>query len=240
MVYQQEVKWISVNDMYEYARANNLALLSLFGDDFWDEYITNYSRYDALFKRKYKNFRYFDQNPYEEEMSVEKVTKEFIEEVYNHLLVNRKRYAEIVSVNQLDNTTYNIFDNVNYTETRNESENSSGTDTYGERTDNTTNTSGERVDTTEDKVSAYNSTTYENSSMTTDSKGSQTDTTGYNKGEQINTNDKSRTTEATLIRKGKVSGASAESLIKEHLELWDMYEFYDYIFSDICSELLLV
>ena len=62
MVYQQKVKWISVNDMYEYARANNLALLSLFGDDFWDEYITNYSRYDALFRRKYKNFRYFDQN----------------------------------------------------------------------------------------------------------------------------------------------------------------------------------
>ena len=99
--------------------------------------------------------------------------------------------------------------------------------TYGDEINQTqVNTSALELLTSEDKVSAYNSTTYENSSMTTESKGSQTDTTGYNKGEQINTNDKNRTTEATLIRKGKVSGASAESLIKEHLESslngWDL------------------
>lgn len=240
MVYLELPKWINVKDMYEYARDNNLALLSLFNDEFWNDYIANSERYDKLFKRKYRSFRYFDQNPYDKSNDVGSVTREFIDEVYNHLLVNKKRYSELYRVNVLGSDDYNIFNNVNYTETRSENENKSGTNTYGERTDDNVMTSGAREDTSEEKVSAYNSTTYENSSLTTDSKGEQNDSTHYTKGEQIDTDNYTKSNESSITRKGKVSGASAESLIQEHLDLWSVYEFYDYIFMDIANELLLI
>ena len=239
-IYHEQSNWVDVAQMYEYAKSNNLELLSMFNADFWNDYITNSDRYDLLFKRKYKHFRYFDQDAYSKDNTVEKVTREFIEEVYNHLLINKKRYEELYRVHILSDTDYNIFDNVNYTETRNDNENGNGTNTYGERIDNTDMSTGSRTDTSEDMVSAYNSSNYENSSKTTDIKGEQNDNTSYTKGEQIDTNIHNKTTESTTTKKGKVSGASAESLIQEHIDLWSLYEFYDYIFMDIASELLLV
>ena len=97
-----------------------------------------------------------------------------------------------------------------------------------------------RNETINSTIGSYNSSNYENSSKTTDIKGEQNDNTSYTKGEQIDTNIHNKTTESTTTKKGKVSGASAESLIQEHIDLWSLYEFYDYIFMDIASELLLV
>ena len=91
-IYHEPSNWVDVAQMYEYAKSNNLELLSMFNADFWNDYITNSDRYDLLFKRKYKHFRYFDQDAYSEDNTVEKVTREFIEEVYNHLGENKKRY----------------------------------------------------------------------------------------------------------------------------------------------------
>lgn len=261
-LFNEPLKWVTVEDMYNYARDNKLSLLSLFGDNFWSDYVANSDKYDLLFKRMFKRFRYFDQDPTDENNTVEKVTREFIDDVYNHLLVNRKKYTELFRINELDSANNPIFDNVNYTETRESSSTDNNTITDGERIDNTnmvqgartdtnSSTTGGRTDNSETKVSAFNDSEYTNSDMSIDTigeqvdnsqnvKGEQTDTNNFTKGEQINTENKVNNSNETITKKGKVSGTSNTELIKQHLELWDTYEFYNYIFTEIASSLLLI
>jgi len=96
------MKWVKVNDMYEYAKSVNIPLLSDFGEDdenitFWSDYVANYEKYDKLFRRMYMSFRYFLQEPvsrFDEliESEIGDITLDFIDEVYNHLMVNAKKY----------------------------------------------------------------------------------------------------------------------------------------------------
>ena len=60
------MKLKTVNEMFDYARNNNLKLLSDFEANFWQEYVSNHSQYDALFRRMYFSFKYFysvEKNP---------------------------------------------------------------------------------------------------------------------------------------------------------------------------------
>ena len=49
----------TVNDMFNYAKQNNLKLLSEFEADFWQEYMQNSDKYDMLFRRSYFSFKFF-------------------------------------------------------------------------------------------------------------------------------------------------------------------------------------
>ena len=86
------------NDMYKECVSNGTALLSNYNGIFWQDYVTNHAKYDALFRRMFYSFRYFMQS---EEDDITTVTNNFIEDVNNHLMVNDKKYSELIGKNVL-------------------------------------------------------------------------------------------------------------------------------------------
>lgn len=251
--------WLTVKDMYDYAKTNNLKLLSNYGATFWSEYVSNSTKYDKLFSRLYSSFRYFYQD---EESVIATLTTDFIDEVENHLMLNNKKYTELYRVKVLNDTDYNFSGNLNVTEVMDKSTVTDGdhvlgqrsdstTDTQGQRQDSTTSTVGAKTDTSERQVSAFNASTYSNADKTTDTlgaqtnsdnftKGSQSNSSSLTKGSQTNTDDITVDEDYTFTRKGKDGDKPASEYIKDHIDLWTMFEFYSYVFNDICAELLLV
>lgn len=363
MLYNDIKLPVYVKDMYNYSKGIFIPLLSNYDADFWKDYTANYMKYDKLFTRLYKSFRYFNQD---DEQTTEEITLDFQDEVYNHLLINHKKYEELYRVQVLPSEDYNILSNYSIKETLDKTTSSNGTDTLGarqdtdkitdtedigERSDTESNTrnviegarsdsegkdttitegsrsdsnsgnnkiiEGERTDdttiqhidnhqgrddTTENTIAGFNDT-YADADKTTYSKGGelvtvngttkfvkgeqintgeesgtfnkgsqvntevQTNTYGkgeqkntetnevnktmgaqqnmdvkdsiFNKGEQVNTESDSGKEDYTLTREGIQDMASAD-LINKHLKLWTRYEFYSYIFKEICAELLMI
>ena len=103
---------IRIGDVYKKNRADNTMMLSNFaGDqdaDFWAEYRTNYARYDSVFNRMFNSFFYFMQL---EDDSVDEVSDQFRTEVYNHLLMNKKKYEELYRVQVIPDDDYSLINN---------------------------------------------------------------------------------------------------------------------------------
>ena len=245
------MKWVQVKEMYRYANDNNIPLLSDFASNnenilFWNEYRENYSRYDKTFRRYYNSFRYFMQEPlalrYDEEIPIEhiqEITLDFIDEVYNHLMINAKKYEELYRVNVLSNENYSIVDNYNIVETMNKEINRDNTDTYGTRTDTTNDDIGARTDTSTDTIAGFNSSDFQNSDKTTLVTGIQENSRDFVKGSQTDSHLGIDTETSTFTRKGNIGVKTVSEMIEEHKEVWETWEFYSYIFKEICAELLL-
>lgn len=133
----------TVEDMYNYCKANNVELLSNYNADFWADYRTNFGQYDFLFRRLFRSFVYFMQP---QSNNISELVDDFRLEVKTHLLVNDKKYSELYRINVLDDSTYSMLDNYNVTETLNRSTSENGTVNSGQRTDTSSNTSGAHTD----------------------------------------------------------------------------------------------
>lgn len=249
----------TVNDMYNYSKSSGAKLLSEYKAQFWNEYINNSDRYDALFRRLYKSFRYFMQ---EDGETIDTITTNFISDVYNHLMINDKKYAELYRVHVIPDEDYSITDNYNVTEKMNKDSSNDYSNIYGERTDKTTNNFGARTDTNEvntgaqtntgtDTIAGFNSSGFENDSKVTDDIGARTDNSTNVIGAQENTStlEKSNQTdthagvekeEYTLTRVGNIGVKTVTAVLQEHTEFWSTWEFYSMIFGEICAELLLI
>lgn len=305
------MKWVTVDDMYTYSKGINSPLLSNYDAVFWQDYTDNFARYDSLFRRMFNSFRYFMQKPLNRcetitEEHIEEITQDFTYEVYNHLMVNAKKYSELFRVNVIDDDGYSIIDNYNVTETLEKETTKTDNDVYGTRTDETTDTIGAKTDTETEQlgqrqdsttqaiggrtdsnetvtgeqlnvgtntIAGFNSVGFENDTEVSDNLGERTDTsetiigaqnnTGTNtigsqsnsrstqygshtdtkdfiKGSQTDTHTGSGTEEYTLTKKGNIGVKTATEIMAEHTEFWSMWEFYSYIFKEICSELLLI
>lgn len=205
----------TVNDMYKNSVTRDIKLLSAFDADFWRDYITNYKRYDNLFRRKYFSFRYFLQF----DDTISDITDNFINDVYNHLLLNEKKYSELYRIHIIDDTDYSLTNNYNIREEMDRetsstninvygSRDDSSTDIIGSRSDSSTESIGSRTDiTTEDigsrsdntnniigsqnnsvtsKVAPYDSATFANNTQDDTVLGSRTDSNSFQQGEQTN------------------------------------------------------
>lgn len=193
----------TVNDMYKEASSKNVMLLSNYPATFWAEYIANYNRYDKLFRRMFKSFIYFMQ---EEDETITEITNNFTEDVYNHLLVNSKKYEELYRIHVIDDNNYSLTENYDISETMSKTGSSSTDNVYGARSDSgsavegarndsTTNDKGAREDTTNtvigsqtndtvEKVAPYDSSTFANNTEKVDNNGSRTDSVKFNEGIQ--------------------------------------------------------
>lgn len=178
----------NVNDMWKECVLNDKKLLSEYPGDFWAYYITNHVRFDALFRQMFLSFTYFLQDNDE---TLSTVTDNFIDAVYNHLLLNHKKYEEMYRIEVLEDLDYKFNKNYDVTESstrttedeRNDtigSRTDTSSMTYGQRTDETTKVSGQRTDTEtnvlgsrEDSVAT---TEGERSDGTTFTAGTHTDT----------------------------------------------------------------
>lgn len=232
-------RFINVSEMYEYTKAHNMKLLSSFNAPFWNEYESNYEKYDSLFKRLYKSFRFFDQEECNEE-TVEEITERFIEEVNHHLLLNKKKYEELYRVYTIQDQDYDFKGNVDIERVIDGEIKDDIDYVSGQRSDSTSETLGSQTNTVESEVAAYDSSDYQPKDKDTETLGQRTNSTSITKGSETDTTDRTRTNDTTITTKGKMGDAPISSLINSHIKLWDSYEFYSYIFSDIATELLLV
>lgn len=212
----------TVEDMYNVTK-DTIPLLSNYDAPFWKEYRDNYQKYDALFRRLYKSYRYFLQEKNDSDVQV---AINFTTDVYNHLLVNDKKYTELFRINTITDEDYSIIDNYRIVETKN---------TEGSNTINTT--LGARTDTENDsattKVSPYENENFYNENLVNNNnsftKGTQSDSSlGTNEEEYI------------LSRKGNIGVQTGTDMLRKHNDYWNGYKFYLAIFNDICAELLLV
>ena len=87
---------IRTGAVYKKNKADNTMMLTNYATgeelDFWAEYRTNYARYDAVFNRMFNSFWFFMQLP---DDTVDEVTEQFRDAVYDHLLINNKKYQEL-------------------------------------------------------------------------------------------------------------------------------------------------
>ena len=94
--------------------------------------------------------------------------------------------------------------------------------TTGARTDTLTSNTGEHTDTQSTKTAEH------------------TDARTIERGEQNNTNTNNGTENYTLTRKGNIGVQTQSDMLLKHLELWDGYEYYMKIFTDIRDAMLYV
>lgn len=244
------MKWVKVSDMYEYSKSVNTPLLSDFGSDdenisFWNDYVANYQKYDKLFRRMYLSFRYFLQQPisrFDElmEAKISDITLDFIDEVYNHLMVNAKKYEELYRINVVPDADYSIVDNYNVIETMDRETSKSEADVFGSRTDTTDDTIGDREDVSLGAIEGFNSNNFSDRDRTTINTGEQENSRNFLKGQQSDTHTGSGTEDYVFIKRGNIGVKTVSQVMAEHKNLWEKWEFYTYIFQEISSELLLV
>lgn len=226
----------NVNDMYNYASQNSLKLLSDYSAEFWEEYVDNYEEYDKIFKRMFKSFVYYDQditgdNP------VEDVTEEFIDAVKGFLFINDKRFTELYRLHIapfIASPYYNQY----ITQTKTGYRNIDSVSNSGEREDETSATAGQRTDTNTNQVMSFNSANFVDASKNSLIKGSETDSSTFTKGSQEDTQDIDETNGHTITMQGATTNPM--EIAKKYKDMWSGYEFYSYIFKEICKEFLLI
>ena len=137
----------TVKEMYKYSHDNDLKLLSDFDAAFWEEYKLNHARYDKVSSRLYSSFYYIHQ---EEDFTIDVVQSEFSEDVYNFLLINRKKYEELYRIYNISDDDYKFDNNFSIKTTYSKDSTDSGTFNYGGKTDSVsvTETLGAREDST--------------------------------------------------------------------------------------------
>lgn len=207
-----------VRDIYAVAKQKNIPMLSNYNADFWSEYVTNFSTYDALFNRAYTTFRYF----VDASTDIEEVQEDFTSAVLGHLIINRKKYEELYRVYTLADDNYSLTDNYDITETMDRDTTGHIDDTYGSRNDSNSMTN---------KVVPYDTTSeYEDSSSSN----------SFSKGQELDNRVSTGTEDYTLHRKGNIGVQTVTDMITKHDTYWSKYRFYTMIFENISRDLLLV
>lgn len=217
----------TINDLYRLAKANEVKLLSTYSASFWQEYVSNNAKYDALFNRTFYSFVYFLQNDNE---STQEVLDNFIADVENHLRINHKKYSELFKINVLADSEYDLLHNFSTTERMDK-------DTSfdkGQRSDSNSSSLGNQTVNSTNKVSPYDDENFFNDNQNTKTLGARSDSGTYVSGSQHDAG----TEDYTLTKTGNV-GESPATLVNKHIKTWTIFEFYNMIFNDIAKELLI-
>ena len=215
----------TINDLYKFANDNDLKLLSEYDADWWEEYVANSADYDLVFRRLYYSFMYFMQS---QDETIAEVTDNFIQDVENILRVHDKEFEQLYRVNELEKDAYGLTDNYDMTE---KMDRDTG-ETLGTRSDS--QTIGQQISGTITKKAPYDSETFYNENDVDMTSGARSDSQTY--GSQSNTG----TEDYTLTRKGNIGVMTSSDVIKKHIELWESFNFYHYVFGVIARELLTV
>lgn len=236
---------INVGQMYKENAAASGLLLSDYthtGDlDFWAEYRTNHARYDKVFNRMFNSFYYFMQ---EDGQTVSEVLDAFREDVYNHLLMNDKKYDELFRVQVIPDDDYSLVNNYDMYEYMDKDGTDNQDNTYGQRQDSGSFTKGSREDssTNTGKVAPYDSSTFaENTQeVISSTEGQQLDSSTNTKGSQIDDLNRTFTEDYELHRVGNIGVQTVSDMLQKHIKLWSVWEFYEYIFKEISKDLLML
>lgn len=230
---------ITVNEIYNKSKLDDVMLLSAYRGDFWDVYRQNNDRFDRYFKTKYKTFVIREQ---EKGDDVDDVLSLFTTLVYDFLMVNAKRYSELYRIQVVpDDESYSIVENYFLSETYTGNTDNQGTSASGQRTDVTNFEQGNQKQTSANSVSAFNSNALNNKDKNESEVGTRNDKNQYTQGAQEFTNHSTNIDNHTMVRHGAIGTQNADNIMSDHLKLWgDLFNFYDLIFDEIATHLLKV
>lgn len=222
------------------AAASTLMLSNFTGDqdaDFWAEYRNNHTNYDRVFNRMFNSFKPFMQD---EDATLSDVVDAFRQDVYDHLLMNKKKYEELYRVQVIPDEDYSLVNNYDMQEIMDKDGSDNQDNTYGQRLDSSSNTNGEQTTTTTTKVAPYDSDDFSNNGQDVVVAGQQLDSASFTKGSQIDDLNRTYSEDYTLHRVGNIGVQTVTDMLQKHVKMWSMWEFYEYIFKEICKDLLLI
>lgn len=213
-------------------------LLSNYNSDFWTEYKNNYNQFDNYFVTLYKSFVFFDQ---EENETIEEVTSNFTNAVENYLRVNDKRLNELWRINVVNDDKYDILNNVDETIEQTTNVNGQSTLTTGSRTDvSDVNIGNQKFDSV-NKVTPYNSNNETTDNSNSNESGTRNDVETFTKGLETDTSASANNTTFSSRRYGNIGVMTSTQIMNLHREFWEkQYNFYMFVFSEICKYLLLI
>ena len=230
-----------IGDIYKANAAAGTLMLSNFtvseGNDFWEEYRTNHTRYDRVFNRMFNSFYPFMQ---QDDDTLSDIVDAFRDDVYDHLLMNQKKYEELYRVQVIPDDDYSLINNYDMQEIMDKDISDDNDNTYGSRSDSSTINIGEQTNTSTGKVAPYDSTEYANNTQLTDVTGTRQDGTSNTKGQQIDELNRTYTEDYTLHRVGNIGVQTVSDMLSKHIKVWSIWEFYEYIFKEISKDLLLL
>lgn len=119
---------VTVEDLYNYYSDKDDPMFTDFIDDFWDMYRVNYMYFDKLFCGSYRSFIVY---AIKNELDMQHAAITWESFVTAFLLSNRKRYAELYRLQQLDDIDYNLLQPYNVTESHTTANTGSVTDNKG-------------------------------------------------------------------------------------------------------------
>ena len=122
---------VTVEDLYNYYSDKDDPMFTDFIDDFWDMYRANYMYFDKLFCGSYRSFKIY---AIKNELDMQHAAITWEGFVTAFLLSNRKRYAELYRLQELDDIDYNLLQPYNVTESHSASNTGSVTDNKGAKT----------------------------------------------------------------------------------------------------------
>lgn len=134
--------------------------------------------------------------------------------------------------------------------------------TDGSRIDNREVTTGMQNNTIVEDIAGFNSSDYENANKTTQDSSARNDSDKFTKGEQVNsetfskgqqvndetfdkgsqsdTHKNTETENTTNTRTGNIGVKTVSQMLQEHSDFWNTWSFYNMIFQNICSDLLII
>ena len=228
----------TVFDMYKVSQENETPLLSDFDAEWWSEYVTNYALFDNFYTHLYKTFEYYNQIPNETD---EDVQYNFTLDVYTLLMKNNKKYTELWRIATIqDDEAYELTNNYDIHETYSGSNTSNGALTTGQRTDVTYDNIGSQNSAGLNKITGFNSNNENELDANTGTIGTRQDTHQFTKGQQSDTSQTQGTDAHTMRKYGNLGVMTVDDILKKHLDFWQVFDFYQIVFNDICSELLLI
>ena len=228
----------TIFDIYEVSHENETPLLSDFDAEWWSEYVTNFEEFDRFFMHLYKTFVYYNQIPNETSADVQ---YNFTLDVETLLHKNAKKYTELWRIATIeDNDAYELTNNYDIHETYSGTNASQGAAISGQRTDVTYDETGTQYSSGVNKITGWNSNSENTNDTNSGALGSREDTHQFTKGQQQDTSRTQGQDTHTSRRYGNLGVMTVDDILKKHFDFWQVFDFYQIVFNDICSELLLI
>ena len=228
----------TVKELYQVTKLNEEPLLSDYSAEWWSEYVENYADFDAMFAKMFKTFVYYDQDS---EETVEDIQEDFTQTVHRWLMMNDKKYAELYRIHVIpDDDSYNLAYNYDRHETYSGNNNVAGSSITGQRTDVTYDNIGSQNSSNLDKVTGWDSGSENTRDSSNSSVGDRQDTHQFTKGQEQETSRTQGTDAHTSHIFGNIGVTTVDDMLKKHSDFWQVFNFYQIIFNDICKNFLLI
>lgn len=231
-------KMKTVKELYQVTKLNEEPLLSDYNAEWWADYVSNFTDFDAMFAKMFKTFVYYDQDS---EDTTADIQADFTQTVERWLRMNDKRYAELYRIHVIpDDDSYNLAYNYDRHETYSGNNTVAGSAITGQRTDVNIDEIGEQHSSNLDKVTGWNSSAENNNTSNDTVVGNRNDVNQFTKGQQEDTSRTQGNDAHTSHIFGNIGVTTVDDMLKKHNDFWQVFNFYQIVFDDICKNFLLI